>query len=237
MEVYNKNRDNNNSMHDEIREQNAKLKGAPFKEKFNYFKEYYLKTTLVIIVAVVFIGYLAYNMITAPSDTAFAALFYNDTGDSSNTELIDGFVEYMNIDTKKHDAYIDATMNYSADSSDMNTYMGLEKAMAIISTSELDVVMGDTDTIDYFAKSECLHDITTILPDDLLAKFKDKFYYAEVGESASLVPVGIYVTDSPKLNEHYYYVNQEPVMGFVVNSNSLDNAMEFLRYIYIEEIE
>lgn len=43
MEVYNKNRDKNNSMHDEIREQNAKLKDAPLKEKLAYFNEYYLK--------------------------------------------------------------------------------------------------------------------------------------------------------------------------------------------------
>ena len=43
MEVYNKNRDKNRNMHDEIREQNAKLKGAPLHEKLAYFKEYYLK--------------------------------------------------------------------------------------------------------------------------------------------------------------------------------------------------
>lgn len=234
MEVYNKNRDNNNSMRDEIREQNAKLKNASFGEKLGYFKEYYLKTTLVVIIAAIFIGYIAYSMITAPSETAFAAFFYNDTGDSSNTGLIDGFVEYLNLDTKEYDAYIDTTMIYDPDSSDINAYMSVEKALAVISTNELDVIIGDTNTADYFARSECLHDITTILPDDLLAKFKDKLYYAKSGENEELIPVGIYVTDSPKLNEYYYYVDKEPIMGFIINSNSLDNAIEFLRYIYME---
>ncbi len=234
MEVYNKNRDNNHSMHDEIREQNAKLKGAPFREKLSYFQEYYLKTTLLVIAAVIFIGYIAHSMLTAPSDTAFAAYFFNDTGDSSNTELIDGFMEYLELDTSAHEAYIDATMNYIPDSGDINVFMSLEKTMAVISTSELDVVVGDAETADYFAKSECLHDITTVLPDDLLTKFKDKLYYAEVGEAKELVPVGIYVTDSPKLNEYYYYVDREPILGFIINSNSMDNAIAFLRYIYIE---
>ena len=78
MEVYNKNRDNNNSIHDEIREQNAKLKDAPLKEKLSYFKEYYLKTTLAVIAIAIFVGSLAYTMITAPDDTAFAAYFFND---------------------------------------------------------------------------------------------------------------------------------------------------------------
>lgn len=221
-------------MHDEIREQNAKLKDAPLKEKIAYFQEYYLKTTILIVIGVIFVGYLAYSVLTAPSDTAFAAFFYNDTGDSSNTELIDGFTAYMNIDTEKHEAYIDTTMNYSPDNNNYDAYMSLEKSMAVISTGELDVIVGDTDTIDYFARGECLHDITTVLPDDLLAQFQDKLYYAKSGENGELIPAGIYVTDSPKLNQYYYYVDKEPVLGFVVNSNSIDNAIAFLRYIYLE---
>ena len=79
-------------VNDEIREQNAKLKNAPLKEKLSYFKEYYLKTTLAVIAILIFVGSLAYTMITAPDDTAFAAYFFNDTGDSSSTVLIDEFV-------------------------------------------------------------------------------------------------------------------------------------------------
>jgi hypothetical protein len=232
MEVYNKNRDNNNSMYDEIREQNAKLKGAPLNEKWAYFKEYYLKMTLAIIAAAIFIIYLAYTMITAPRDTAFAAYFFNDTGDSSNTELADSFAEYMNIDTKKAECYIDATLNYSPDGADYDSYIGLEKVMAVISSKELDVIVGDADTVSYFAKSECFSNVTEILPEDLLEKFKDDLFYAPVGESEELVPVGIYITGAPKIDEYYYYVGMEPIMGFVVNSNSIDNAIEFLRYIY-----
>lgn len=232
MEVYNKNRDSNHSMHDEIREQNAKLKDASFQEKLAYFKEYYLKTTLAAAAGIIFILYLAYNMLTAPEDTAFAAFFYNDTGDSSNTELLDGFVEYMDIDTKKHNAYIDATMTFAPDSGDMGAYVGMEKTMTVIAANELDIIVGDTDTIDYFSRSECLHDVTTILPDDLLAEFKDRLYYAADGENGEPVPVGIYVSDSPKLNEYYYYVDREPVLGFIINSKNVDTAIEFLRYIY-----
>lgn len=234
MEVYNKNRDNNQSMHDEIREQNAKLKNAPLKEKLAYFKEYYLKMTLVVIAAIVLVGSIIYSMLTSPSETAFAAYFYNNTGDSSDTGLIDGFVEYAGIDTKKSNAYIDTTMHYSPDGQNLDAYAMLEKSMAVVTTAELDVVIGDADTIEYFSHSECLHDITTVLPQDLLDQFKDKLYYAKLGESDELTPVGIYVTDSPKLNEYHYYTDGEPVLGIIVNSNSLDNAVAFLRYLYMD---
>ena len=234
MEVYNKNRDNNHSMHDEIREQNAKLKNAPLKEKLAYFKEYYLKTTIIAVVAIILVGSMIYSMLTSPSDTAFAAYFYNNTGDLSDNGLIDGFVTYAGIDTKKSNAYIDTTMHYSPDGQNLDAYAMLEKSMAVITTGELDVVVGDTDTIDYFSNSECLHDITTILPEDLLDAFQDKLYYAKLGESDELTPVGIYVADAPKLNEYHYYTDMEPVFGFVANSNSLDNAVAFLRYLYLD---
>lgn len=233
MEVYNKNRDKNQSLSDEIREQNAKLKNASLKDKLLYFKDYYLLTTLAVIVICAFIFSLAYTMITAPRDTALGAFFFNDTGDSSNTELIDNFVEYMGIDTSKQNAYIDSGMAYSADFSDFDAYMQLEKAMAAITASDLDVIVGDTETIDYFAKCGCLGDITAILPEDLLEIYKERLYYAETG-SGERIPAGIDVTDAPKLNQFCYYTDKEPVFGYVINSDNIDNVIAFLRYIYIK---
>lgn len=235
MGVYNENRDRNNSMHDEIREQNAKLKNAPLKEKLAYFKDYYLKATLVILAAIILVGSIIHTMVTSPDDTAFAALFFNDTGDSSDTSLLDSFVEYRGIDTKEHYAYIDATYNYSTEGMDYaDGYVGLEKSMALIATKELDIIVGDQEAFDYYAKSECFHDITTILPQELLDRFQDQLYYYTNEETGETLPLGIYVTDSPKLNEHYYYVDKEPILGFIVNSDSLDNAIAFLEFIYME---
>ena len=234
MEVYNKNRDNNHSIHDEIREQNAKLKGAPFKEKLSYFKEYYIKSTLAVSAVLILVGSFIYTMVTAPEDTAFAAYFYNDTGDSSSTALIDEYIAYTGIDTKKHDVYLDATMDYSAANGDYMAYTGLEKAMAVISTNELDIIVGDQEAFDYFIKSDCFHDVTTILPPELLEKYKDQFYYYTFEETGETLPVGIYVTDAPKLNEHSYYTDKEPILGFLINSDSIENALTFLKFIYME---
>ena len=173
----------------------------------------------------------ALPIFTAPRDTALGVFFYNDTGDSSDTRLIDGFVEAMGIDTSKQNAYIDSSMTYDPDITGLDAYVGLEKAMASITASDLDVIVGDTDTVDYFAKCDCLGDVTAILPADLQEAFQDRLYYAETG-SGELAAVGIYVSDAPKLNEFSYYVDREPVFSFVVNSDKAENAVEFLRYLY-----
>lgn len=244
MGVYNENRDKNNGMRDEIREQNAKLKDAPLKEKLAYFKEYYLKTTLIAIAVIIFLGSLAYTMLTAPEDTAFSAVFFNDTGDSSDTTLADSFAEFAQIDTAKHEVCIDATLMYrdsSSSDADMGSsmnsyeaYVGLEKTMAMITTNELDIIAGDKEAFDYFCKAECFHDVTTILPTDVLAKFENQLYYYTNEETGETLPVGIRINDAPKLVAHHYYVGNDAYLGFVVNSNSLDNALLFLDYIYME---
>ena len=232
MDVYNKNRDNNNSLSDEIKEQNAKLKGAPFKDKLLYFKDYYLLTTLGIAAVCTFLFALMYTMLTAPDDTALGIFLYNDTGDSSNTELIDSFAQYMEIDTKKHNVYLDASMSYSPQMGDYDAYVGLEKAMAAITAKDLDVIVADADTIDYFAKCELLGNLKTMLPQELLEVCEDRFYYAQIGTESELIPVGISVSDAPKLDEYHYYVDKEPIYSFIVNSENTDNAVEFLKYLY-----
>lgn len=230
MEVYNKNRDKNQSMHDEIREQNAKLKGAPLKEKFSYFMEYYFKITLGIVIAAVLIGWMLYSILSAPRDTAFAAFFFNCYGDSSNTELADSFAEHMGIDTDKHDVYIDSAMNIGEAVNDVDSYISIEKTIAVIASGELDIIVGDTAAVDYFARAEYLCDITAMLPEDLLEKYKDKLYYAEFGEERKLVPVGLYIDDSVKIKEHFHFYS-EPILTFAVNSNSTENAVEFLKFL------
>lgn len=226
MDVYNKNRDNNNSLSDEIKEQNAKLRGAPLKDKLMYFKDYYLLTTLGIIAICAFVFSLIYSMVTAPDDTALGIFLYNDSGDSSNTELIDSFAQYMGIDIAKHNVYLDSSLSYSTQMNEYNAYVELEKTMAAITASDLDVIVADSDTIDYFAKCELLEDVSVVLPSYLLEEYKDRLYYA-----AGSVPIGIFVSDAPKLNEYHYYEDIEPIYSFVINSDNLDYAVEFLRYI------
>ena len=50
-----------NSVHDEVKEQQQKLKGKPFKEKWAYFWEYYKIQTLVAIAVLAFAGNLIYK--------------------------------------------------------------------------------------------------------------------------------------------------------------------------------
>lgn len=231
MSVYNENRDNNMSLHDEIKEQNAKMKGQPFSVKFSYFKEYYLKTTIVIAVIVIALISLLISIFTGPEDTAFGCYFINNTGPASDDTLLNDFVAKMDIDTKKHEVFLDTSIYYNPDNQDPYAYVSIEKVMAIISTGELDIIVGDEGVTDYYAYGSCFCDITTVLPADLLEQFQDKLYYYTT-EEGETIPVGIYIDDSPKLAKYGYYDHTRPIFGIIANSNDVDTAIAFLRYLY-----
>lgn len=233
MEVYNKNRDKNRNMHDEIREQNAKLKDAPLREKLAYFKEYYLKMTLAVIAIVVFVVSIGYTMITAPDETAFSAFFFNDTGYSSDSTLQDTFAEYLGVDTRKYEVYIDATPTYS-EAATYEDYTSIQRCMANIAGEDLDVLLCDQATYEHFATSEIFLDITTILPEDLMEQFQDKLVYSTLEETGEEIPSAIIVTDAPKLLQYHYYDGKDAYFSVVSNSQNIDNVITFLRFIYEE---
>lgn len=233
MEVYNKNRDKNRNMHDEIREQNAKLKDAPLRDKLAYFKEYYLKMTLAVIAIIVFVVSVGYTMITAPDETAFAAFFFNDTGYSSDSTLQDTFAKHLGVDTRKYEVYIDTTPTYS----EMGTYedyTSVQRCMANIAGKALDVLLCDQETYEHFATSEIFLDITTVLPEDLMTQFQDKLVYSTLEETGEVIPSAIIVTDAPKLQQYHYYDGKDAYFSIVSNSQNIDNVIAFLRFIYEE---
>ena len=232
MEIYNQNRDNNNGMHDEIKEQNAKLKDASLKEKLIYFKDYYLLRTILIIAAICTVGGIAYSIITSPDDTAFQAFLFNNTGDPFDDTLSDEYIVYSGIDTKEHYVIVDTTLTYSNETYTQDIRAAIDKTMSVLNTGELDIIIGDQMTIDYYALGDCFCDITTILPQEIMTQFADRLYYYTSEETGITLPVGIYVGDSPKLQQLSYYTDKEPILGITANSNSIDNAITFLRYLY-----
>ncbi len=233
MEVYNKNRDKNRNMHDEIREQNAKLKGAPLREKLAYFKDYYLKMTLAVIAIIAFVVSIGYTMITAPDETAFSAFFFNDTGYSADSSLQDTFTEYLGVDPREYNVYIDATPTYS-ELGTYDDYTSIQRCMANIAGEDLDVMLCDQLAYEHFATSEIFLDITTILPKDLMEKFKDKIVYSTLEETGEEIPSAIIVTDAPVLQQYHYYDDKDAYFCVVSNSQNIDNVITFLRFIYEE---
>ncbi len=64
------------AMRDEVREQQNKLKGKTFKEKLNYFWDYYKVHTIALVFAIIVISVFVKDIVTN-KDNAFSAVILN----------------------------------------------------------------------------------------------------------------------------------------------------------------
>lgn len=203
-------------------------------EKNNFFQQYNYKILLVSIIGIGIIVYIIYSILTAPKNMIFAAYFFNNTSNHSSTDLKNNFIKHLELDPSDTLININTSLCFSEKNVTSDISKNINHTMVDMYNGKLDVIIGDSETIDFFSYGEYFHNVTEILPADLLEQFEDNLYYSVINEDGTKVPVGIYVDDSPLLNKYSYYKNSKPVLCFVLNSKNMDNAIEFLNYLYLE---
>lgn len=248
------------AIHDEIREQQKKLKGKSFKEKLGYFWDYYKIHTIVILFITVFAGTFIYDVATAKEE-AFSATLLNAYGGERQNDFQNDFAGFAGIDTEIYDCFIDANSALNLDSYSQTDMAVLQRTVAMTQTSGLDILTADLKPFTHFASSGMFLDLRDILPEEEYARYEPYFYYIDQAaldkeseandfDSAgpesvpdidhtdpsameSPIPVGIYLPGSAKLKEYNCYTlsGETPILGFAVNSERPDTALQFLHYL------
>lgn len=189
-----------NSVNDEIREQQNKLKGKPAKEKLKYFWYYYKIHTLVAIVLIIGAGNLIYTIVTQKDSVLNVVLvntFLEEAYDSE--ELAADFALYARIDTGKFEVTIDSGLYIDYENTDQYSYANLQKIMAMAAGGTLDILLADDDYIDHNLNSGIFVDLHDFFTEEELALYEDRLIYREIPEYEEAIPIGIDVRDSKYL--------------------------------------
>ena len=170
------------SIKDEIKKQRKSLKGRPFKEKFAYYKDYYLIITIAVIAVVAFVVYLI-SSIASNKDYCFYANIVNATNIDS-TLLSEGFAEYASLDTENYNCFIDSASYESLDGTSTSD-IGLQtRFVGLIATGDLDVTVFNSELFYRKAINDIYLDLRDVLSDDELKAYEDKdmIYYIDRAE-------------------------------------------------------
>lgn len=175
-----------NSMYGEIREQQKKTKDMSLKGKLSYFWDYYKIHTFVVL-ALIAMTALFIQQYRANKDYAFYAVLLN-----ANSALIDSetmsneFTEYAGIDTEEYRTYIDSSFTYSTTDFSQYSMASMEKLVVMIQAGEIDVIVADTAAFEPQAQNEHFLNLETVLPKEVLDKYKDCLYYTDAGTFGSM---------------------------------------------------
>lgn len=219
-----------NSVHDEIKEQQQKLKGKSFKEKFAYFWEYYKIHTVVVIAVLAFAGNLIYTYATR-KDTVMEAAFVNcymNTEIDSDTIIAD-FEQYAGIDTSKDCAALDRDMYVDYENSDQYSYANMQKIIAMVSGKTLDALITDDTYMDHNLEAGLFCDLHQYFTDAELEQYGDQVVYKDLPDDGTdeEIPIGISVSKSK------YLLTDQANAWFTIPANCQhpENAKKFLEFL------
>ena len=167
---------------EETKTQGAKMKGRPFKEKLEYFWEYYKIHTLVIATVLI----LAISLIRArvnARDYALSVVMVNSIAaqlDDIDMDWKADLSERIEYDPKKYEIFIDTGMILGQDTESANQeYANLQKLAAMISAQTIDIFIADTEIYERYAQNGYMYDLRDIYSAEELEKLSDIIYYTD----------------------------------------------------------
>ena len=244
---------------DEFREEREALKNGTPKQKLEYFWCYYkwhvIGTVAVLAIIVSFI----YEAVTRKDIALYAAFLNGFTIAEDEGEAFEQNVtQAIGIDTAEYEIMIDTSMYIDLDNmTDENTYNTVQKMAVYIAAGEIDVMVTNTDTFQYYAYIDYLTDLSTVLTSEQMEAYEPYLYYIDYAvveakqeaadnpeeytgtypdptkpeEMSQPIPVGIRLDDAAEEFHNTYAFKDEGVFGIVVNGPNQENALSFLDYL------
>ncbi|MFQ9510794.1 MAG: hypothetical protein ACLRZ7_07800 [Lachnospiraceae bacterium] len=208
-----------------------------------YIWEYYKFPIIAIVMTIVIVGMLIQGWVENSKPILISGAYINaPTSLGSDEDYISRtFFDYLDKDPKKNNMSIRTNLNLSTDPNtiDQMSMATTQIISAQIVSKDLDFISGSADVIDYYTQTQAIFfNLKEILPDDLYQSLEEHFYYAQddkgnflTDENGDKVPVALDITDS-HIVEGMGFLTDKLYIGFVINSQRLDNIVEYVHYLY-----
>lgn len=224
------------TLKDALQEERRKLKDMSVKNKLWYIWEYYKIPIISVITAIILIFSIGTTVYNNRYETALSCIILNSrpTGETDTVSNFfdQGFRQYINLEDDKT-ILVDHSMSLTFDESSMNefTYAELAKITAMISTKQLDVMIGKPDVIDHYGSMGGFADLKTLLPADVYEKVKDQLYMVTNEETGEETASGI-IIDQADFTKKTGLMLDKPILTVLSNSTHTDTCVELIRYLF-----
>lgn len=223
---------NTNSLRDEIHLQYKKLNNQPFSKKLEYFWDYYKVHTIIIVFLACMFGSILHSIITQ-KETVLSIAYINAFPNIEDEVFIEDFEIYLGLNLKKQQVVLDST--YYIDDTSTSPYAATysQKFSTNAMAGKLDVVLADHTHFDFYGSQGFFQNLNQVLPSEILTKYADDLYYADLptDETNTPVPIGIKINHANKIRETASYPNTDAYFGFVAGSEYVENALSYLTYL------
>lgn len=200
------------------------------KEKWQYYKDYYLFRTIIILVIIAAgTSFLISIFKHRPECVVYAAMenIYMDV--DGYAEFKKNFLKDFNLDDNDYEISFDDTYHSAND-----TYSD-QKMSAYLYSERIDMYVGERRDLREFAlNGNCLF-LDEILPEETFQALKDEIYYIHDEENDSDVPVGISLKNCKRYRKLDKY-SEDPYIAIVWNTKHKDYVIAMIQYLFDQEV-
>ena len=216
---------------EEIHNEGQKLKDMSLQDKLWYIWEYYkfhMGGVIIAIMLLYVVGTSIYNSTIHPG--LYCAIINNYSNQELDVSLLEeDFHAYMNFG-KKEPVYVESMFITYGDNATEYSYASMAKISALVASRDLDILIGDQETIDHYASMDGLTDLSQLLPADILSVIESRLSYSTGSNGQSLsVSLDISGTD---LAESMYLSKEASNLSVFSNSTHIDHSIALIRYIF-----
>ena len=221
----------------------AKMKEMGFQAGWNYFWDYYKYWVIGIVAGIIFIASMAHSVIQNRRPVVIEIQLFNNAAESDETvsAFNEAFAAHMGTDLKKSQMTFSYSDLFDPDNPSEQMQASFYKFAAMTAAQELDIIGGNRAFVDYYGytteDNSYFADLKELLPEDLFSQLEaaGKLYYCkrldENGAAIREYAAGINIDGSRLVNDAKLLVVPSYI-GIIQNTQRLDTAIEFIRWIF-----
>ncbi|MBQ2659257.1 MAG: hypothetical protein IJF87_11900 [Erysipelotrichaceae bacterium] len=210
------------------REQLEKLPDT--RSKLTFIWDYY-KIPIIAAVSVLalFVVFLISN-IGRKDASMYVVLLNNDSSlRECDSSIFDETLKKTDIDLKGKSVDVNDKLSVSRAENEAEDIETMQILTALFTISDLDLYVADKQYFDYFLEDGGYVDLSLLIDQKLLDKYKDDLYYWD-DPNGQRILCGIVLHDDSIIHKAGYY-HDDVIMGVVGNASNMDVAIEFIRQL------
>lgn len=213
------------------RSEREKLRSMSKKDRLWYIWAYYKFHFLAILVAIGVLWGIGGAMYQKSFDTALYCVYLNSRSETelNTAPLEQGFSEYLGLGPKEQITTESTFVSYGEEATEFS-YASMAKITALVAAKELDIIIGDQETMEHYASMGGLCDLEAELPEDAL-KLVRGHLIDSAGPDGFNHAYGISLSGTWFADESHL-AQTPPILMLISNSTHKDAVVSLLHYIF-----
>lgn len=205
------------------------------KQRWSYFRTYYLKPIIFLSLAAAFIIWIIVSIVK-PKPDPYVNVSVNNFQYLNFDYVSKDFIKYKNLDPEKQSVMFDSNFNLDNDTN------SIQRFAVYAFTGDTDALISGNTAFERYATQGFMLPLDEYLPADLFNELQDRgLIYSTsivetdvdgtVTETHPEKPYGIYL-DELDLFKKYSYDGCRPIFGIITNTKRPENVVEVIEYLF-----